>query len=100
MISKRGATYAEPVDNVGVGGRAGAAGVLLVAGGAHDDRVVEGAPTRSVQRPHVEDVHSLHLSEDFETLDTGGLLEVGGDGARGSTRADKVVDVLDVCGRG
>jgi hypothetical protein len=87
------------VDNVRVGGDAGAAGVLLVAGGADDDGVVEGALARRVQRPHVEDVDALHLSEDLETLDTGGLLEVGRDGSGGRTGADEVVDVLDVCGR-
>jgi hypothetical protein len=91
-------TYAEPVDNVRVGGRAGAAGVLLVAGGADEDGVLEGALARRVERPHVEDVDALHLSEDLETLDTGGLLQIGGDGAGGGTGSDEVVNVLDVCG--
>ena len=91
-------TYAEPVDNVRVGGRAGAAGVLLVTGGADDDGVVEGARARGVQRPHVENVDALHLSEDLEALDTGGLLKVGGDGARGGAWADEVIDRLYVCG--
>jgi hypothetical protein len=84
------------VNNVGVGRRAGAAGILLVTSGADDDGVVEGAPARSIKRPHIEDIDALHLSEYFETLDTGSLLEVGGDGAGRSTRANKVIDALDV----
>lgn len=84
------------MNNVRVGRRAGAAGILLVASGANDNGVIEGAPARSVQRPHIENVDAFHLSEDFETLDTGSLLEIGGDGAGGSTRADEVIDSLDV----
>lgn len=38
--------------------------------------------TTSVQRFHVEDVNALHFAEDFEALEAGGLVEVGGDGAR------------------
>lgn len=80
-----------------VGGGAGAAGILLVTSRADEDGVVQGAPARGIEGPHVEDVDALHLSEDFETLDTGGLLDIGGDGAGRGTGADKVIDVLDVC---
>jgi hypothetical protein len=34
---------------------------------------------RRIERPHVEDIHALHLSENLKTLETSGLLEVGGD---------------------
>ena len=77
--------------------RACAAGILLVAGGADHDRVVEGALARRVQRSHVEDINTLHLSENFQSFDTGSLLEIGGDSAGGSTRADKVLLALDLC---
>jgi hypothetical protein len=36
--------------------------------------------TAGVQWPHVEDIDTLHLSEDFETLKTGRLLGIGGNG--------------------
>ena len=52
---------------------------------------------RGVEGPHVEDVDALRLSENFETLQTGGLLEIGGNGTGGGTRADEIVDGLDVC---
>jgi hypothetical protein len=49
-----------------------------------------------VQRPHVEDVDSLHLSEDLETLKTGGLLGIGRNGTGLRTRGEKVGLVLDL----
>lgn len=48
-----------------------------------------------VKRLHVEDVNTLHLSEDFETFKTGGLVEVGGDGSLSSTGGKKVVQRCD-----
>lgn len=85
---------------MGVGRVAGAAGKLLVAGGAHQDGVVHGSPAAGVERAHVEDVDALHLSEDLETLKTGGLLEVGGDGAGLGAGAEEVVLGLDLCSGG
>jgi len=35
---------------------------------------------------HVEDINALHLSEDFETLETSGLFEIGGDSTWFGTR--------------
>lgn len=103
-----------------VRGAASAADVLLVAGRVDNNGVLEGAcipsvlsrntasqnfpgvsrertDTASIQWPHVEDVDALHLSENFETLQTGGLLEIGGDGSGLRTRANKVGLGLDLC---
>lgn len=76
------AGHIEPDCDVAVGRVAGAAGELLVAGRVDDDGVVEGAFATSIQWFHVEDVDTLHFAEDFEALEAGGLVEVGGDGAR------------------
>jgi hypothetical protein len=54
--------------------------------------------TAGIEGPHVEDVDTLHLSEDFETLETGGLLGIGRDGTGLSTRGQQVGIGLDVCG--
>lgn len=43
-----------------------------------------------IQRFHVEDVNALHFAEDFETLEAGGLVEIGGDGAGFGTRGKEV----------
>jgi hypothetical protein len=53
--------------------------------------------TAGVEGPHVEDVDALHLSEDFEALETGRLLGVGGDGTGLSTLGDEVLHGLDRC---
>jgi hypothetical protein len=82
---------------VRVGGVAGAAGKLLLAGGADHDGLLEGSFPRGIQGPHVEDVNTLHLSQNLQTLDTSGLLEVRRDGAGLGTGPHKVVDGLDIC---
>lgn len=84
-------TYAEPDNDVGVGGIASATSKLLIAGGAHQDGALHGSFAAGVEGSHVENVNALHLSEDFQTLKTGGLLEIGRDGARLATRSDEVV---------
>lgn len=58
----------------------------------------EGFPTCAgrVKGRHVEDIDTLDLSEKFETLETGGLIDVGGDGAGRGTGSDKVGSVLDL----
>jgi hypothetical protein len=56
----------------------------------------ERTETAGIQWPHVEDVDSLHLSEDLETLKTGGLFGVGGNGTGLRTRRKKVRVVLDL----
>jgi hypothetical protein len=53
--------------------------------------------TAGVEGPHVEDIDALHLSEDFETLETGRLLGVGGNGTGLSTLGDEVLHGLDRC---
>ena len=106
----------EPDDDVGVCWVAGAADVLLVAEGLDDDWVFESAFgsgsiscdlrttscfghtfARGVEWAHIEDIDALHLSEDFQTLETSGLLEICGDGTGLSTRWEEVALALDVC---
>lgn len=53
--------------------------------------------SRRVQRPHVENVDALHLSENFQTLETGGLFEVGRDSTGGGTGANQVLFGPDLC---
>lgn len=96
IIQPRFSTYTEPDDDVGVGGRAGAASELLLAGGADQDGVLQGSLAAGVEGAHVEDVDALHLSEDFETLETGGLFEIGGDGAGLATGSNEVLLDLDL----
>lgn len=57
----------------------------------------ECTKTAGVEGPHVEDVDALHLSEDFETLETGRLLGIGGNGTGLSTLGEEVVHGLDRC---
>jgi hypothetical protein len=94
---EQGITYTEPVDDVGVGGRAGAAGVLLITSRLDHDWVLEGSLARGVQGAHVKDVDVLHLSENLQTLQTGGLLEVGRDGSGGGTGTEQVGLGADLC---
>jgi hypothetical protein len=82
---------------VGVGREAGAASKLLLSGGADGDGVLHCAQAAGIEGGHVEDVDVVHLTENLETLDTGGLLEVGGNGSGLSTRAEKIVLSLDLC---
>jgi hypothetical protein len=81
---------------VGVGREAGAASKLLLSSGADGDGILHGTQAAGIQRSHVEDIDVFHLTENLETLDTGGLLEVGGNGSRLSTGAEKVVLGLDL----
>lgn len=85
------------MDNVRVSRDTGATGILLIASGADDNGVLHGSETVRGERPHIEDINALHLSEDFETLHTGGLLEIGGDSTGGGTGSDEVIDGLDIC---
>lgn len=88
--------YRQPNDTVRVGRVARATSILLIAGRSHQDGLFECALAAGIQRPHVEDVDALHLSENLETLNTGGLLEIGGDGTGGGTRTAEVIYGLDV----
>jgi hypothetical protein len=49
-----------------------------------------------IKGTHVEDVNALHLSDEFQTLKTGGLLDVGGDGTRLGTGSEEVILDLDL----
>lgn len=62
-------------------------------------RGVDGSHTLAggIEGAHVEDVDALHLSENLETLETGGLLEIGGDVAGLGTGTEQVVLGLDLC---
>lgn len=91
------AAYRQPNDTVRIGRVTRATGVLLVASRPHENGLLQCAPAAGVQRPHVEDVNTLHLSENLKTLDTGGLLEIGGDGTGGGTGTAEVIYGLDVC---
>lgn len=87
----------QPVDGVGVGGETSATSVLLVTGTVDDDGVLESSLPGGIEGPHVEDVNALHLSDEFKTLETSGLLDVGGDGTGLSTGGDEVLLGLDLC---
>lgn len=90
-------TYAEPVNGVRVGREASAASELLLAGRSDEDGVLHRSEAGGVERAHVEDVDALHLTENLETLETGGLLEIGGDGAGLGTRTEEILLALDLC---
>lgn len=49
----------------------------------------------SIQRLQVEDVNALHFTDEFETLETSGLFDIGRDGTGLSTGRDEVVFGLD-----
>jgi hypothetical protein len=74
-----------------------AASVLLVAEGLDHDWVVERALAGGIEWAHVEDVNAVHLAENLETLETGGLVEVGWHGASWGSRWEEVVLGLNLC---
>ena len=49
-----------------------------------------------IKGTHVEDVNALHLSDEFQTLETGSLIEIGGNGTGLGTGRKKVVLDLDL----
>lgn len=49
----------------------------------------------SIQRLLVESVVTLHLTDEFETVETSGLFNIGGDGARFAARRYEVVFLVD-----
>lgn len=51
----------------------------------------------SIKRPHVEHVNAPHLSEQFQTLKTGGLLEIAGDLTGLTTGGEEVIFGLHIC---
>jgi hypothetical protein len=65
--------------------RACASDLDLITCRLHHDWVFKGAQSACVERSHVEDINPLHLSQNFQTFQTGGLLEVGRDGTTGSS---------------
>lgn len=49
-----------------------------------------------IEGTHVEDVNALHLSDEFQTLETGGLVEIGGNGTGLSTGSEEIILNLDL----
>jgi hypothetical protein len=82
---------------VRVGGEASATSELLFASGSDHNRVLHRSQAGSVEGAHIEDVDTLHLTENLQTLETGRLLEIGRDGTRGGTGTEEVVLALDLC---
>lgn len=84
---------------MGVGGETSAAGELLVTSRADGDGVLHCAQAAGVEGTHVEDVDTIHLAENLETLQTSSLLEVRGDGTGLSPGAEEVILTLDLCSK-
>ena len=51
----------------------------------------------SIEWLHVEDINAVHLSENLETLKTGGLLDIGWDGSDWGSWWHEVGLALDLC---
>lgn len=79
-----------------VGRRAGATAVLLLAERPDHDGVLDGSNAVGRQWLHVEDINALHLSENFKTLETSGLLQIGCDSTRLCALGKEVGVGLDV----
>ena len=79
------------MNNVGVGRISSATGKLLITSTPHGDRVLHRSLAAGIKRPHVEDIDTLHLSENFETLETSGLLKIGRDGSGLGTRTKQIL---------
>jgi hypothetical protein len=90
-------THAEPVNTVRVGRETSATSELLLASRSDHDGILHRSKAGGIKRAHVEDVDTLHLTENLQTLETGGLLEIGGDGTGGGTRTEKILLSLDLC---
>jgi hypothetical protein len=82
---------------VRVGRVAGATDVLLVTRRADHDGVLHRSEAAGIEGTHVKNVDALHLSENFETLETGGLLQIGRDGTRLGTGTVEIFLSLDFC---
>lgn len=82
---------------MGVGGGASAASILLIACRLDENGVVHGSGPRRIERAHVEDVDALHLSQNLQTLQTSGLLEIRRDASRSGTGCEKILFGFDFC---
>ena len=72
-------------------GIARAARILLIAEAPDNNRIVERAHATCIQRLHVEDIDILHLTQDLESIQARGLLEVGRDGARSGAGREEIL---------
>jgi hypothetical protein len=96
-IGGRGKSYANPEGGVRVGRETSATSELLLASRADQNGVLHRAKSAGIEGLHVEDVDALHLSENLETLKTGGLFEIGRDGTGSGTGTEEVPLALDLC---
>jgi hypothetical protein len=87
---------AEPVNTVRVGRETSATSELLLASRSNHDGVLHRSEAGGIERAHVENVNTLHLTENLQTFETGGLLEIGGDGTGGGTRTEEILLSLDL----
>jgi hypothetical protein len=93
---KKVKTHAEPVNTVRVGGETSATSELLVTSRSNHDGVLHRSKAGGIKRAHIEDVDTLHLTENLQTLETSGLLEIGRDGTGGGTRTEEILLSLDL----
>jgi hypothetical protein len=53
--------------------------------------------SRRIERLHVKDIDTLHLSQDFESLETSGLIQIGRDRTDCRTGTDQIILGFDLC---
>lgn len=87
----------QPYDIVAVDREARATEVLFRTERLDPDRLLECAQSAGVQRPHVEDVDPLHLTQHLESLETGRLFEIRRDRAWCRTGGQEVCLACDFC---
>ncbi|CAF3455903.1 unnamed protein product [Fusarium graminearum] len=78
-------------NTVRVGGETSATSELLLTSRSDHNGVLHRSEAGGIERAHVEDVDTLHLTENLQTLKTGGLLEIGRDGTGGGTRTEEIL---------
>lgn len=66
-----------------------------MAVGVDRDGLLHRSLARSIEGSHVPDVYALHLSDDFETFEAGGLVDVCGDCSDWGSWGEEVVLVFD-----
>lgn len=50
-----------------------------------------------IQRFHIKDVDALHLAQDLEPFQPGGLFEIGGDGPGRGAGGQEILFGFDIC---
>lgn len=87
----------QPDSGVAVSGAPSAAQIPLLPKALQNDRVIEGATAGGVQWLHVKDVDTLDFTEDFETLETRGLVVIRRDLSRGGAGGEEVFFCFNLC---